>query len=312
MEKSIDVLGLGLSTIDILTPVSHLPVSNEVFEISGISIQGGGPVATALAALGRLGARTAYLGTVAGDNWGKMILDDFENYGVSTNHINQIKEAQSPVSIILVEENGNRSILYEKGLLPELNPAFVSENLVNQARILHLDGSHPEAALKAARIAKISDTLVSLDGGAGEGIWAGMTELLPFVDILIVARQFAFRQTGFDNPVKAGSELLKYGAKLVVITDGELGCWYWDKKNHFHQPAFKVMVQDTTGAGDTFHGAYLYGYLQDWLPEETVVFASAVAALKCAHPGGRIGIPTLHQTVEFLQRNNYENFKEQL
>ena len=232
--------------------------------------------------------------------------------GLAVTHINQINGAQSPVSIILVEENGNRSILYEKGLLPELNPALVSEDLVAQARILHLDGSHPEAAIKAARIAKISDTLVSLDGGAGEGIWAGMTELLPFVDILIVARQFAFRQTGIDDPTKAGQELLKHGAQFVVITDGELGCWFCDKNIHFHQPAFKVKVQDTTGAGDTFHGAFLYGYLQDWSPDETIVFASAVAALKCTHPGGRKGIPTLHQTFEFLQRNNYENFKEQL
>ena len=311
MEKSIDVLGLGLSTIDILTPVSHLPVSNEVFEIRGISIQGGGPVATALTALGRLGASTTYLGTVARDHWGKMILDDFENYGVGTKHIHQINGAQSPVSIILVQENGNRSILYEKGLLPELDPAFVLQDLVAQTRILHLDGSHPEAAIKAAKIAKKSNTLVSLDGGAGEGIWAGMTELLPFVDILIVANQFAFRQTGFEDPIKAGPELLKHGAQLVVITDGELGCWYWDKNMHFHQPAFKVMVQDTTGAGDTFHGAFLYGFLQDWSPEETIVFASAVAALKCAHPGGRKGIPTLQQTFEFLLRNNYENFKEQ-
>lgn len=312
MEKSLDVLGLGLSTIDILTPVSHLPSCNEVFEISGITIQGGGPVATALAALGRLGTKTAYLGTVAKDNWGQMILEDFENYGVITNLIEHIDEAQSPVSVILVEENGNRSILYEKGLIPELNPDHVSPNMISAARILHLDGSHPQAALKAANIAHHTDTLVSMDGGAGEGIWAGMTELLPFVDILIVARQFAFRQTGFENPVKAGPELLKHGAQVVVITDGELGCWYWDNKIQFHQPAFKVKVQDTTGAGDTFHGAYLYGYLQGWAPEKTAIFASAVAALKCTHPGGRKGIPTLHQTYEFLQSNNYENFKEQL
>ncbi len=65
MEKSMDVLGLGLSTIDILTPVSRLPASNEVSEIIGIIIQVGGPVTTALATLGRVGARTTYLGIVA-------------------------------------------------------------------------------------------------------------------------------------------------------------------------------------------------------------------------------------------------------
>jgi sugar/nucleoside kinase (ribokinase family) len=95
--------------------------------------------------------------------------------------------------------------------------------------------------------------------------------------------------------------LQKYQPRQVVITDGERGCWYWDERQHLHQPAYPVEVMDTTGAGDTFHGAYLYACLQaHWTPAFRLKFASAVAALKCTRLGGRQGIPDLRQTLEFL------------
>jgi sugar/nucleoside kinase (ribokinase family) len=65
--------------------------------------------------------------------------------------------------------------------------------------------------------------------------------------------------------------------------------------------AFKVPVADTTGAGDVFHGAFIYGLLQQWSLEETIRFAHAVAAMKCMTIGARAGIPTLPEVRAFLQ-----------
>jgi sulfofructose kinase len=70
-----------------------------------------------------------------------------------------------------------------------------------------------------------------------------------------------------------------------------------------HQPAFSVQVVDTTGAGDTFHGAIAYGLARGWEAPRTVEFASAVAALKCRALGGRSGIPSLQETLAFLRSN---------
>jgi sulfofructose kinase len=67
-----------------------------------------------------------------------------------------------------------------------------------------------------------------------------------------------------------------------------------------HQAAFPVPVKDTTGAGDVFHGAFLYALLQDWNLRRCVTFAAAVAALKCRALGGRAGIPTLPEALAFL------------
>ncbi len=160
-----------------------------------------------------------------------------------------------------------------------------------------------EAAVRAAQLAHEHNVLVSFDGGAGEH-WAGIERLLPLVNILVVARQFAANMTGLENPKQAGPELLKWGANEVVITDGENGCWYWDQEHTFYQPAYQVNVVDTTGAGDTFHGAYLYAFLQGWPPQKRLTFASAVAAIKCTKMGGRAGIPNQAQTELFMKKHN--------
>jgi len=305
--QSIDVLGLGMATIDILTTVPRLPKSNEVYEVIGLHIEGGGPVSTALVALSKLGSVPAYLGTVAADIWGKMILQEFDRYNVCIEHVIRGVEGESPVSVILIEKDtGQRAILYRKSSLPELKPSDLSSALIASAKILHLDGVHLSAAIQGAHIARANQVLVSLDGGAGES-WSGLDELLPLIDILVVARQFAARVTGLDDPTSAGPVLLKFGASEVVITDGENGCWYWDKSHHFHQPAFHVNIVDTTGAGDTFHGAYLFARLQGSQPKKRLIFASAVAALKCTHIGGRSGIPDRQETEKFIM-DQYGSF----
>ena len=73
-----------------------------------------------------------------------------------------------------------------------------------------------------------------------------------------------------------------------------------DDGDIFTTPAFDVPAVDTTGAGDVFHGGYLYGVLQGWELRRSVTFASAVAAMKCRLPGGRSGIPTRAEVDLFL------------
>ena len=86
----------------------------------------------------------------------------------------------------------------------------------------------------------------------------------------------------------------------MIMTKGEDGCFISTTQEHYHVPAFQVSVVDTTGAGDTFHGAFLVGLHKGYDLRRTVQFASAVAALKCTKLGGQAGIPTFEETQEFL------------
>lgn len=287
----VDIVGLGLATIDIMALVPRLPGRDEVFQARRILLEGGGPVATALVAAARLGASTAYVGPIARTTWGVLARAGLKAEGVDTRHSPNRRSGEQSVSVILVDEpTGLRSILFKMGEMPELVRAEVPEELIASARALHLDGTHLEAAFHAAKIAREAGVVVSFDGGAGE-LWPELELLLPLVDLMVVARDFAEEQTGELDPLKAGPALLKrFEPRQVVITDGTRGCWYWDEAQMLHQPAYLVNVVDTTGAGDVFHGAYLYAFLQGWSAQRTMAFASATAALKCREVGGRAGI----------------------
>ena len=96
---------------------------------------------------------------------------------------------------------------------------------------------------------------------------------------------------------------------MVLVTLGERGCRGQAEGRRFHLPAFQVEVVDTTGAGDVFHGAFIYGMLQRWELMKTIEFASAVAAIKCTRLGGRTGIPDRQQALRFLRDRNSRYFQ---
>ena len=101
---------------------------------------------------------------------------------------------------------------------------------------------------------------------------------------------------------KAGKQLLKSGPGLVVITDGVKGSWiHTQEGQYFHQLAYLLpQAVDTTGCGDSYHGAFLFGLLQGFELEKTASFASAAAAINSQHLGGRRGLPTYAQVETFL------------
>ena len=116
-------------------------------------------------------------------------------------------------------------------------------------------------------------------------------ELLRNVDYLIAGSDFA------EDPRELAD---RYGCPVVGITRGAEGAVFVDRGQLLTSPAFKVRTADTTGAGDVFHGAFIYGLLQNWALEEVIRFAHATAALKCMHIGARRGIPTLSEVREFI------------
>jgi sugar/nucleoside kinase (ribokinase family) len=297
-----DVLGLGVSTLDILALVDHFPTGEEIQRADDLTIQGGGPVATAIVALARLGARTAILDAVGGDWRGELIRDEFAREGVATRHLIPHPSCSSAAACILVERaTGARTIVYLPGTTPELSAADVPAGLIESARFLHLNGRHWDACLEAVRRAKGSGARVSFDGGA-DRFRPEMRRLLPMVDLAIVAHDFAEKYTGETDTAKAAAALLGEGPGLVVITDGTRGSWIFpESEAAFHQPAFRASpTVDTTGCGDAYHGAFLYGLLHELTLHQAAAFASAAAALNARRLGGRSGLPRLADVEEFL------------
>src|ERR1700690_2708520 len=100
--ESIDVIGLGASTVDIVTLVNHFPKGKEVQQAVDMIVQGGGPIATAMVTLARLGAKPAMI-DVIGDDWrGELIREEFQKEGVNIGYIEVYQGCTSSVSSILV------------------------------------------------------------------------------------------------------------------------------------------------------------------------------------------------------------------
>lgn len=303
-----DVLGLGVSTLDILALVDHFPSSEEIQRAEDLVLQGGGPVATAIVTLARLGARTAMLDAVGGDWRGARIRDEFAQEGVDTAHLVHHPSCSSATACVLVERaTGARTIVYLPGSTPELTAAELAPGLIESARLLHLNGRHMGACLEASRRARAAGVRVSFDGGA-DRYRPEVRQLLPLVDIAIVARDFAEKCTGEEDHGQAAATLRGLGPGLVVITDGTRGSWIFPASEApFHQPAYRAdPTVDTTGCGDAYHGAFLFALLNEFPLPRAAAFASAAAALNARQLGGRAGLPSWPEVQAFLESSPEE------
>ncbi len=302
-EAIYEVVGLGVSTVDLIHLVDELPGGELVQKARRTLLEGGGPVATAMATLARLGSRAAMIDRL-GDDWrGRLILEAFQREGVATELIRIEQGATSSIATVLVRQrDGARTFVFSPGSSRELEGGDIDAELFSRTKILHLNGRHWGACLKAAEAAREKGVKVSFDGGAGR-YRPALRALFPLVDICIVAKRFAWQFSGSESTGESAAELLDAGPKLVVITAGEAGCWVYEKGGEtFHQPAFPIGdVVDTTGAGDVFHGAFLHGLVWGFDLRECARFASAAAGMSTRFLGGRAGIPTADEVAAFLR-----------
>jgi sulfofructose kinase len=299
--KRYDVVGVGVSTVDLLMQVDHLPAEEEILRADAFSVQGGGPVATAIVALARLGARTAMVDAF-GDDWrGDIIFGEYARSGVDTQLLIRRPGQTSATALVLVRRpGGTRTIVWSPGTAPELSVHEVPWTAIEQAMYLHVNGRHGDVCRQACEYARQHGVQVSFDGGAGR-YREETRRLVPLSDVCIVAREFASLYTGEAEPGRAGPALLAAGPSLVAITDGLRGSWVFARDGTcFHQPAFRVEVVDTTGCGDCYHGAFLFGLSRGMELRRAAALASAAAALNARALGGRKGLPTLAEVDAFV------------
>lgn len=297
------VAGVGQASLDLLGRVAQYPPVDRKTELDEVLIQGGGPVATALVALARLGVATTFCGRVGDDEHGYRIRQGLEAEGVDCRGLRTDAGATSQFAFIVVEQgSGRRNIFWTRGSARPLAAEEIDAEPIASCRVLHLDGLHLEAALAAAAIARRHGATTVLDGGT---LRPGVERLLPLIDHPVVSEGFAAQLDPRDRRA-ALRQLLAHGAVAATVTRGARGSHTLTRAgDYFHTPAFPAPVVDTTGCGDVFHGGYIYGLLQGWPPRRTVRFAAACAALKTRSLGGRTAIPTLAEVEALLATAPY-------
>ncbi len=298
-NKPFDVVGVGINVIDYLFQVPRFPEPDTKSDALGARTQGGGLTATAMVACARLGLRARYIGKFGSDEIGRLARAELAAEGLDLGACVEASGVPNRLCVVLVEERtGRRTIIRHMDRRMRLQPEELRRDAVCSGRLLHLDGYEGEAALQAARWAREAGIPVSVDA---EQFTQRHQELFRLTDCLIVAEQYGREITGRADIPGILEGLARLGPRCVGVTSGEGGATLRYRAETLHAPAFPVEAVDTTGAGDVFHGAFLYGLLQGWEAGDILVFANAVSALKCTHLGGRTGIPRLPQVQDFLR-----------
>ncbi len=294
-----DFVGLGYCSNDHLCLLPSIPIDSKV-RMQEHQIQGGGPAGTATVAAARLGWSAAFCSVVGDDPDGRQILADFVRENVATAGVRVRPGASSAIAYCWIDApTGHRSVAWTAEGLDELRPDEVDMDLVRNARILHLDGHDPVAAIAAAKAAREAGTVVNFDCGTFRD---GTEELMRLADILITSEEFARKYTGEDDLERAVRKLGEIGARVTGLTMGSRGSMALAPDGSILRcPTFnEVKVVDTTGAGDVFHTGFAIRYVETGDLLESMRFASAVSSLKCTKLGGRDGIPTRAEVEAFL------------
>jgi sulfofructose kinase len=283
----VDLVGVGLNATDTLIPLPHFPVCGSKTEYLQETVMPGGQTASAVIACQTWGVSTRYVGKLGDDDAARLHASAFTAAGTDARLIH-VPDAASPRSLILIDPHGERTVLCRRDDRLILQPEELQREWITSARVLHIDGYDTAAATLAATWAREAGIPVTADL---DELYPGVDKLLPLIDYLIVSRDFPCRLTAEPDLAAALREMhTRYGARLTAATLGPEGVLAFDGTDFHFSPAYNVAVTDTTGAGDIFHAAFIYGLLQGWPLGRQLDFACAAAALNCMFEGARGGI----------------------
>ena len=303
MER-FQITGVGYSCVDIICTVEDFPVEDSSTHVTGREIQGGGAVATALVAASRLGSKCAFIGNLGNDTMADDVYRLFEVDGVNTDYLVRRPDCFTLESIIMVNPaNGSRTKFPQRDFNPPVDWSSDLKEVLGNSMVLHLDGTHYENAVNAARIAREQGVLVSLDGCSMQKDNEKNRYLATLADILIMNSKYPLRVSGCSDYDEALMEISSWGRKKVVgCTLGEKGSKFVIDGKVVDFPSYRPhKVIDTTGCGDVFHGAFLNAFVSGMDLNTCIRFASATASFKCAAPGGRAGIPDRDTVLKMIR-----------
>jgi len=301
MEKKLDIVGVENLIMDFAVQLPHVPGTDSFVPMYDFLWQSGGNVSSAIVAAARLGAKCGMIGSVGTDPFGVFCYEDMVRHGVDVSQIERQEGKTTTFCICLAEkETQGRSFIAKSGTADALDADKVSEEYLAGAHYLHIGSAASDAAMTALRLArKHPEIITSIDAA---GLSEHQEEFMSLIDIYIMSEMCY--DALFDNDDYEGNcaKLVEQGPSIVIVTLGKKGCAGADKNGTFTLPPFSGYdIVDTTGAGDVFHGAFLYAHAQGWDTKTCARFSSAVSYINCTSLGGRVGIPNRAMVDQFLE-----------
>jgi sugar/nucleoside kinase (ribokinase family) len=254
----------------------------------------------------RLGLRTAFIGKCGDDLFGRYMLDEMQKRGVDTGNVIVLPGQDTGMCVIL-NRVVDRAIMTYLGLIPALRADEVSDDLLQQARHLHVASYFLQTALQPGlpslfERAHLLGLTTSLDTNYDPSEkWVGFDELLGVTDIFLPNEAEACSLTGARTPDAAATQLSER-VKILAIKLGAQGALGVAKGNKVQVASIPVEVVDSVGAGDGFDAGFIYGYLQGWPLERTLRTAAICGALSTRAAGGIAAQAELGEVLPYLDR----------
>jgi len=300
-NKPFDAAGFGLNAVDHLIVVPEYPAFDTKRRLVEHTLSAGGQTATAMVTLRRLGLKTAYAGRFGSDPEGMFGLQTLKDDDVNVEFAEVVEGARNQIAFITIDaRSGERTIVWDRDDRLAYKREDAPVEFGPMGRVLHLDAHDPPACVRVAQAAREAGTIVSADI---DNVYEGLPELLPLIDILIGSKEFPRRVTGIVDERAALVELkTRYSCAITGMTIGAEGAVVYCEGTFIESPGFEApgCCRDTTGAGDAFHGGFLYGFLTGEDIESSLQLGNAVAAIKCSALGARTALPTRSELEDFL------------
>lgn len=285
----VQVFGLGQCSLDHLGIVKSYPEPDSKCEFSGMVIQGGGPVATALVALSRWGITCIFTGVVGNDPAGEEILSSLSEEGVDPSGVIVREGSSSQFAFIAAEEaTGSRTIFWHPPTGKGPEPGDIDISALKEADVFLTDGLFMETSIWACREASRNGVRTVVDAGT---LREGILDLASECDYFIASESFARSLAGKGKEQQACRLIADLGPQVTAVTMGERGYVAMIEGRITERPAYPVSALDTTGCGDVFHAGFTYGLLNRWPPAKCLDFGSWAASRVSLQLGGRAGIP---------------------
>lgn len=313
----IDVVALGELLIDFAT------VSTDPEGYPTMAAHPGGAPANFLAALTKFGAKTALLGKVGSDTFGKLLIGTLQKVGIETKGLVVTDDVFTTLAFVTFDETGDREFAFSRK--PGADTCITFEeldlSLIDQAKVFHFgtlsltDEPARSATYKAVAYAKQAGKLITYDPNLRKPLWKDLEEAkkqliwgLSQADVVKISDEEVEFLFGLGVEEGAAHILENFGVKLVFVTCGAEGCYFKNAVASGHVPSLKgIQVIDTTGAGDIFGGSAVWKLLQTGkAPEElnqaeladVVSFACTSAGLSTTKAGGISSIPEYRVVME--------------
>jgi sulfofructose kinase len=284
-----DVIGIGENSVDYVYRLPTYPEANgpnAKMRISSHSISCGGQIATTLC--------TGATGT---DDNGRRIREELTLRGIDMSDA-VIRDVANRFAVILVgDKGGERIVLWDRSADLSLRPRELPPEVLTAARVVHVDDTDQEAAIRAASIARGAGVHVTSDI---DRVTPRTEELVAAVTVAILAEHVPEALTGEPDLERAMRKLRRLQPGKICVTLGARGSMLLDDDRIYHEPAFQLEAVDTTGAGDVFRGAFIYALLRGDAPADILRFANAAAGSSVMRLGAINGVPSLDDTLGLL------------